>query len=115
MLKLIKENIEQPYVLVIGFILFLASIIFLVMPMGEEPPFLFTVAIITGLATKATISFQLGSPNIALCLFVMALALIGITALETDVTAFSDAAWKSLMSGVAGLGVVLLGEAQSRR
>ena len=60
-MNLIKEKIEQHYVLVIASMLFLASAIFLLMPMGEEPPFLFTVAIITGLATKATVSFQIDS------------------------------------------------------
>ena len=88
---------------------------FLLLPMGEKAPFLFAVAIATGLATKASVSMKMDAPNTAVGLFLLAVCVTGATAFLTDVSVFLDAVWEGILSGIAGLGIALLGEAQVRR
>ena len=110
-------DLKQPYVLMIGMLLMILAMAFQfdVLSMGVKAPFLFAVAIATGLAAKSVISMRMDAPNTALALFAMAGILLGLTAYMTDVSVFLDAVWEGILSSVAGVGITLLGEAQIRR
>ena len=107
-------DIKQPFVLLLGLVLLLGIGMMLVVPMPDKPIFIFSTAIMMGLATKASVSMKANAPWTSIGLFVFALIAAGLAAMHIDVSQFTDAVWEGTMSGLAGLGVALLGEAQTR-
>ena len=120
------NEIKQPYVLIAGVALAAIAIAATIIS-PEKPALLLTVAVATGMATKATVSMRMAAPNTSIGLFVLAggsaLTVIGImgyvptedggSILKASVV-LMNSGLESFYSGLGGLGIALLGEAQVR-
>ena len=114
------NEIKQPYVLIIGLLLFAAVVIISAVSPGhaEKGAVLFAVALTTGMATKACVSMKMGAANTGVGLFILAVAALVAPMLILGADDVADlllaSGLESVLSGLGGLGVALLGEAQVR-